>query len=96
MSDPPARRPAVNADRELVKEIAMDIGKAVVHHIETMYPVMFDAVASAARLSIRNTVYNEIMGALEVNEAEAISARLAERKRHRRHIAAAYRKIRDV
>ncbi|HYD30171.1 MAG TPA: hypothetical protein VEB64_04860, partial [Azospirillaceae bacterium] len=63
--DEPAK-PAADADRELIKAIAMDIGKAVVHHIETMYPSMFDAVAGAAKLSVRNCVYNEIMAALEV------------------------------
>lgn len=94
MTTLPARRPAVDADRELVKEIAMDIGKAVVHHIATMYPRMFAAVASTARLSVRNCVHNEIMAALEINDVEAIRARLEERKRHRRKINAMYRKVR--
>lgn len=75
--------------RELVKAIAMDIGKAVVHHIETMYPDAAAAVAkSSFKLSVRNTVYNEIMAAIEVNDAGQITARLKERKQHRRKINA--------
>lgn len=95
MANLPALPPVVDADRELIKEIAMDIGKAVVHHIETMYPAMFQAVAGTAKLSVRNTVYNEIMAALEVNEAEAIRTRLADRKQWRRRSSATWRKIRS-
>lgn len=81
--------------RELVKAIAMDIGKAVVHHIETMYPEAAQAVAkSSFKLSVRNTVFNEIMAALDVNDAGEIAARLKDRKAHRRKIKAAYTKIR--
>lgn len=80
--------------RELVKAIAMDIGKAVVHHIETMYPAATDACPSTFRLSVRNTVCNEIMAAIEVNDEGRITARLQERKTHRRKIKAAYQKIR--
>lgn len=88
-------KPAIDADRELIKAIAMDIGKAVVHHIETMYPAMFEAVAGTAKLSVRNCVHNEIMAALEVNDADAIRGRLARRKKHRREIKAAYKRARQ-
>lgn len=81
--------------KELVKAIAMDIGKAVVHHIETMYPQAAAAVASSSfKISVRNTVYNEIMAAIEVSDAGQITARLKERKQHRRKIKAAYTNIR--
>lgn len=87
-------KPAIDADRELIREIAMDIGKEVVAHIETMYPAMFEAVAGTAKLSIRNCVHNEIMAALEVNEASAIRDRLDARKVFRRKMLKAYRDIR--
>lgn len=87
-------KPVVDADRELIREIAMDIGKEVVAHIEMMYPAMFDAVAGTAKLSIRNCVHNEIMAALEVNEASAIRDRLEARKVFRRKMLKAYRDIR--
>jgi hypothetical protein len=81
--------------RELVKAIAMDIGKAVVHHIETMYPAATKACPSTFKLSVRNCVHNEIMAALETTDEEMIRSRLAARKRHRREIKAAYKKIRE-
>lgn len=94
----PALRDAAKADgpwsRELVKAIAMDIGKAVVHHIETMYPAAVEACPSTFKLSVRNCVHNEIMAAIEVNDEGQIVARLRARKDHRRKIKAAYKKIR--
>lgn len=87
-------KPAIDADRELIKEIAMDIGKEVVARIETMYPAMFEAAAGTAKISIRNCVYNEIMAALEVNEAAAIRDRLEARKVFRRKMLKVYRGIR--
>lgn len=87
-------KPVIDADRELIKEIAMDIGKEVVAHIETMYPAMFEAVAGTAKLSIRNCVHNEIMAALEVNDASAIRDRLDARKVFRRKMLKTYRDIR--
>lgn len=81
-------------DRELVKQIAMDIGKSTVEHIECMYPAALEAVAATARISIRNHIYNEIMAALNVVDADEIRARLNERKIDRRKRLAVYRKIR--
>lgn len=81
--------------KELVRAIAMDIGKAVVHHIETMYPKAIEACPSTFKLSVRNCVHNEIMAAVQVTDAGEISIRLHERKAHRRKIKAAYRKMRE-
>ena len=81
-------------DRELVKEIAMDIGKAVAHHIETMYPDAVAAASSTFLLSVRNCCHNEIIAALDTIDADAIRQRLAERKKHRRKIGAFYRAYR--
>lgn len=82
--------------KELIKAIAMDIGKAVVHHIEIMYPKAIEACPSTFKLSVRNSIHNEIMAAIEVNDAGQITARLRERKEHRRKIKAAYKKIRST
>lgn len=69
---------------DLVKDIAMDIGKAVAHHIETMYP---ESVQSKSMLlSVRNCVYNEIMAAIAVTGEGEIIARIERRKAHRRKI----------
>jgi hypothetical protein len=79
--------------RELVKAIAMDIGKETCAYVEVMYPNVWAAGNSGFKLSLRNHIYNEIMAAIEVNEAGQITARLADRKKFRRWWTAAYRKI---
>lgn len=81
-------------DKDLIREIAMDIGKATVEHIELAYPAALEAVAKTARQSIRNTVHNEIMAALTTVDADAIRARLVERRKDRRRRLAIYRKLR--
>jgi hypothetical protein len=80
--------------RELVKLIAKDVGDAVITHIETMYPAAFAATPGTFPLSVRNCVFNEIMAAVEVNDAGEIAARLANRRRARRVLKTAYRKMR--
>lgn len=92
-----ARAPVVAGDptRALIKAIAMDIGKAVVHHIMTMYPDAAAALRESGRLSVRNCVHNEIMAALEVTDEGQIIARLQDRKEHRR-IINKLRKARSV
>ena len=82
--------------RDVVKEIAMDIGKEVVAHIETMYPEAIKATSSTFRLSVRNTVYNEIMAALETIDEDAIRARIEARKKWRRRNKAAWKRIRGI
>lgn len=83
------------SDRALIREIAMDIGKSTVEHIEIMYPAALQAVPKLARLSIRNHIFNEIMAALNTTDADAIKERLAERKRDRRRRLAIFRGIRN-
>ena len=80
--------------KELVRAIAMDIGKEIVAYIEVMYPDAIKATSSTFKLSIRNSIYNEIMAAIEVNDEGQIVARLKDRKKFRREWTAAYRKIR--
>jgi hypothetical protein len=80
--------------RELVKLIAKDVGDAVVTHIEIMYPAAFAATPGTFPLSVRNCVFNEIMAAVEVNDVGQIAARLADRRRARRVLKTAYRKMR--
>lgn len=75
----------------LMKEVVMDIGKQVAHHIEIMYPEAVKAASSTLLLSVRNTVYNEIMAAMERNNTEQV---LAFHKAFRRKQKAAYKNIR--
>ena len=81
---------------DVVKQIAMDIGKAVAHHIETMYPHAVHATSKNMLLSVRNTTYNQIIAALAITEEAAILERLAERKRHRREVNALRRAADDL
>lgn len=84
----------VEISRALVREIAMDIGKEVAAHIETMYPKAVEAASSTFLLSVRNCVHNEIIAALDTVDETAIRERLERRKRDRRRHRAVYRKIR--
>lgn len=82
--------------RELVKEIAMDVGKSVCAHIEVMYQPAVQAASSTFLLSVRNSIHNEIMAALDgPSDETAIRARLAERKKWRREWKAMWRRIRE-
>lgn len=80
--------------KELVREIAMDIGKEIVAYVEVQYPEAIKATSSTFKLSLRNSIYNEIMAAIEVNDAGEIAKRLKDRKSFRRKWVAMYRKNR--
>jgi hypothetical protein len=81
--------------KELIKAIAMDIGKEVIAYVEVQYPQAITATSSTFKLSLRNCIYNQIMAAIEVNDAGQIAARLETRKKFRRQWTAAWRKIRS-
>lgn len=81
--------------RDLIKQIAMDIGKETVAYIDVMYPEAPAACSSTFRLSLRNTIYNEIMAALDVTDEGEITARLARRKKWRREWKAMWKKNRE-
>lgn len=82
--------------KELVSKIAMDIGKEAVHHLQIMYPAAIAACPTTMKLSLRNTIHNEIMAAIQVNDQGQIIARIRERKDRRRKINAIYKKIREA
>jgi hypothetical protein len=85
----------LNWSRELVKQIAKDVGEAVITHIELMYPSAIASTPSTFKLSVRNCVINEIMAAADVNNAGRIEARLKERQVSRRKLKAAYHRLRE-
>lgn len=92
MSELPALQPT---SQEVVKQIAMDIGKDTAAYIEVMYPKAVEATSSMFLLSVRNHVYNQIMAALEVTDQGAILQRLDDRKKFRRKWKAEWKKIRS-
>jgi len=73
-----------DADRDLISEVAMDIGKEAVSHLRLMYPEVFAAMNSGCRLSLRNCIHNEIMAALDTTDVDEIRARLERRRATRR------------
>jgi hypothetical protein len=73
-----------NADRALVAEIAMDVGKEAVSHLRVMYPAAFEALGKSGQLSLRNCIHNQIMAALETTDADEIKERLEHRRKARR------------
>lgn len=87
---------ADDSDRSLIKDIAMDIGKEVVAYVEVMYPQAIEHTSSTFALSLRNSIYNEIIAALEVTDRDAILARLEERKNHRRGWKAQWKIMRET
>jgi hypothetical protein len=81
---------------DVIKDIAMDIGKAVAAHIETMYPDAVKAASSTFLLSVRNTTYNEIMAALDLTNEDEIRNRLETRRAWRRQHKASWKRIREM
>ena len=86
--------PETTWSRDLIKTIAMDIGKEVVAYIEIMYPQAVEATSSTFKLAVRNCIYNEIMASIDVNDAGNIEARLRDRKKFRREWTGVYRRMR--
>jgi hypothetical protein len=85
----------LDADKALIRRVAMDIGKEAVSHLRIMYPDAFNAMPKSGHLSLRNCIHNEIMAALEVIDAGEIERRLERRAAHRRQMNKAWKDIRD-
>lgn len=95
MADLPAIKQEQPWTKEIIQDIAMDIGKEIAAYIEVMYPQAVQATSSTFLLSVRNSIFNEIMAAIEINDAGQIAARIDDRKKFRRRWKAQYRKIRE-
>lgn len=95
MSDNLPAMPPQPVPRDLIKEIALDVGKEVAAHIETMYPQAVAATPSTFLLSVRNKVYNQIMAAIEDQDEDAIRERLRRRAQERRQLKAQWKKNRE-
>jgi hypothetical protein len=82
----------VRDQRDMIKAVAMDIGKQVANYIEIQYPEAVKAASSTFLLSVRNCTCNEIMAAIESDMD--VEKRLAFNDRFRRYIRAQWKKIR--
>lgn len=78
--------PADDPDVALMKGVAMDIGKEVVAYVERMYPKAISATSSTFRMSLRNSIYNQIVSAMKLKDPAEIQAWLDARKKHRREM----------
>ncbi len=85
---------APNWSRDLIKQIAMDIGKETVAYIEVMYPQAIAETSSTFKLAVRNHIFNEIMAAISVTDEGEVIARLDRRKTFRRQWLKTYRNLR--
>jgi len=84
--------PKKMSEKELLRAVAMDIGKEVAHHIETMYPEAVKAASSTFLLSVRNCTHNKIVAWVESDwEPET---QLKFNDSFRRYIKRQYKKIR--
>lgn len=71
---------------DIVKAIAMDIGKELVDYVERMYPDAIEAASSTFRLSLRNHVYNDIMCMVKITDEERLKEWLDYREKFRRYM----------
>ena len=80
---------------EIIRRIAMDVGKQVVEHIEWVHTDMVRAAGSwkSARFSIRNCVHNNIMSAVTAADEGRYEEWIAANDQHRRFMRAARRKV---
>lgn len=79
-------KPVGAFDDDLLRRIAMDVGKEIVAYIDHAYPEMYDGVLSpkSARLSIRNATYNAIMQAVKDADRGRSEAAISANDAHRR------------
>jgi len=82
--------------RDLLKDLALDVGKEVAAYIERMYPKAVEAASSTFLLSVRNCVHNEIVATMGLYSVGEIEQRLAQRKRDRRQLRAVWKAARTV
>ena len=76
----------IGPTEEVIRRIAMDVGKQVVEHIEWVHQDMVKASGSwkSARLSIRNATYNAIMAAVKAADAGRHEQAMENNDQHRR------------
>lgn len=76
----------VSPTEEIIRRIAMDVGKQVVEHIEWAHQDLVKGAKSweSARLSIRNATYNAVMAAVKAADEGRHEQAMAANDKHRR------------
>ena len=88
------RKPDESISKELIKAIAMEIGKGTVAYVEVMYPEAIKATSSTFKLSLRNHIHNAIVSVAELHDEPAIRTRLDSDAAFRKTWVGMYRKMR--
>jgi hypothetical protein len=80
--------------RQLISDVAMELGKQMVAYIEVQYPDVYATMNSGCKLSIRNGTHNNLMAALNCRTEEEYRAWIEKNKKFRREWLKTYRAIR--
>lgn len=80
--------------KDLIKAMAMAVGKDLAAYVEVMYPEAMNAASSTFKLSLRNHVYNDIMHVSTLHTEAEIRKWLADNEAHRKRWLGMYRKMR--
>ena len=80
--------------KELIKAIAMEIGKSTAAYVEVMYPEAVKAASSTFLLSLRNHIHNEIVSMAELHDEASMRDAIEESRGFRTRWVAQYRKMR--
>ena len=86
--------PDLGISKDLIKAIAMQIGKDTVAYVEVMYPEAIKATSSTFKLSLRNHIYNEIMSMVDLHDEMGIRENLFAKATFRKAWLKQYRKMR--
>lgn len=97
MSLPALNTPAVTSggiQGELIKAMAMAVGKNCVAYVEVMYPEAIEHTSSTFKLSLRNHIYNDIMHVSTLHTEREIREWLKRNEEHHKQWLATWRKLR--
>lgn len=78
----------------LIKAMAMAVGKSLAAYVEVMYPEAIKAASSTFKLSLRNHTYNTIMHVSTLHTEEEIHKWLTTNEAFRKKWLNMYRKMR--
>lgn len=78
----------------LIKAMAMAVGKNLIAYIEVMYPEAIKATSSTFKTSMKNHVYNDIMHVTTLHTEAEIRAWLTENEAHHKRWLGMWRKMR--
>lgn len=82
--------------RDLIKQIASEIGASTVAYVEVMYPEAITSTSSTFKLSLRNHIHNEIMSISGIHDEASMRKWVAGSKKFRLEWVKQWRKLRKA